>query len=106
MARGTYMTNMECELQPVPGPVLMQNLQPDAATPMPALNAATTNVLVSVDANPVVVTFDGTTPAATTNGQVLPAGYERYFSKESAAAMQFIKYSGTAYVRVTEFIRK
>ena len=88
MARGTYIVNLEDEMLPTPGPVLMQNLQPDSATPMPALNAATTHVLVSVDAANVVMTLDGSTPAATTNGHVLPAGYERIFCREAAAAMK------------------
>ena len=105
MGRGTLVVNQECQMRLSPG-TTMKNVAVDGATDMPALAAATTHVLLSVDTNTLVMTLDGTTPAATSNGHVLAAGYERIFCKDLAAGAKFIKSSAAGYVRVTELVRE
>jgi hypothetical protein len=74
-----------------------------AAQSLAALNAQTTHVLITVDGEPVRVTFDGSAPTAT-NGHYWPAGKEEVLTKELAALMRVIRQTaaGTANVHASE----
>ena len=64
-------------------------------------NANTRAVMIDVQTDNVMVTFDGSTPTAT-NGHDLIAGEKYTFHREMARVAQFIRKTGDAVVHATE----
>lgn len=90
-------------LIPTPGVADQALVVTTAIIAFAAFNEESTHVLLTVSAQPVRVTFDGSDPT-TDNGHVWAAGYEEVYTKEAAAAMQFYRDGGTdAYIHASEF---
>lgn len=53
--------------------------------------APETSVFIDVQAQPVMVTFDGSDPAVGTNGHILAAGYNAFWSKQLWMNARFIR---------------
>ena len=74
----------------------------DSIVALGALDTLTRYVRVSIDTQPVRVTFDGSDPAAA-NGHLLAAGFSQTWSKVMADAAQFIRSGGDdGYLHATE----
>lgn len=66
---------------------------------------ATTHVLLTVGAQPIRVTFDGSAPTAS-NGHYWPSGKEALVTKATAKAARFIRAGASdSDVHATEFTR-
>lgn len=105
--RTQKISNLEQELVPNAGQA-GQTITVDATSggkQIAALHRSTTHVMISIDAQPVRVTFSGTAPTDTT-GIYLPAGTRTIWSKALALAAKFIRATGTSGTLAVEQLRE
>lgn len=105
--RAQVISNLEQELLPNAGQP-GQTITIDATAggkQIAGLHPDTTHVMISIDAQPVRVTFDGTAPTDTT-GVYLAAGTLKIWSRALAIAAKFIRATGTSGTLAVEQLKE
>ncbi len=99
------VVNLDSQLGPTGNSEVAQELAvaTDVVSPT-ELGALSSHAWVSVKANSVYVTFDGTSPdTGTTVGCLLAAGYNAIWSRRTVKSAKFIQGTGAAKVRFEPF---
>ena len=91
--RNVRAVNLDYMLKPI-AEAMQDVTVDDTVKQLGALPGDTAAVFVSVDTQPIIVTFDGTDPAAG-NGHVYAAGATGTWSKELALAAKITRQGGS-----------